>query len=210
MKLRILTYILFLTTIPAIAKITVATSLTDFASIANSIGGDRVDAFAIAKPTSNPHSVEVLPSYMVKVARARVYVKVGLGLDGWADQIISGSRNTNISVMDASQGIEVLEKPTGKVDASMGDVHPEGNPHYWLDPANAVMIAQNIYRALLAVDPDGSSYYQQRLSIFRNDAKVKSATLKKQMAPLANKAIFTYHSSWPYLPRLLVCELSES
>ena len=185
-------------TLPTFAKVSVATSLTDFASIANAIGGDRVDAFAIAKPTANPHSVEVLPSYMTKVARAQIYVKVGLGLDGWAESIIHGSRNSNIQIVDASQGIAVLEKPTGKVDASMGDVHPEGNPHYWLDPNNAVLIAGNIEKALLAVDPDGANYYKQRLEQFTLNAKTQIAALQTRMKPMANQAIFTYHSSWPY------------
>jgi len=185
-------------TLPTFAKVSVATSLTDFASIANAIGGDRVDAFAIAKPTANPHSVEVLPSYMTKVARAQIYVKVGLGLDGWAESIIHGSRNSNIQIVDASQGIAVLEKPTGKVDASMGDVHPEGNPHYWLDPNNAIVIAGNIEKALLAVDPDGANYYKQRLEQFTQSATIQIAAFQVRMKPMANQAVFTYHSSWPY------------
>lgn len=185
-------------TLPTFAKVSVATSLTDFASIANAIGGDRVEAFAIAKPTANPHSVEVLPSYMTKVARAQVYVKVGLGLDGWAESIIHGSRNSSLVIVDASQGITVLEKPSGKVDASMGDVHPEGNPHYWLDPKNAIVIAANIEKALLSVDPSGTSYYQQRLETFVQNAKSQIAALQTRMKPMANQAIFTYHSSWPY------------
>src|SRR5688500_18297305 len=113
-------------------KAQVAASLPDLASTAASVGGNRVEVFAIAKASANPHSVEVLPSYMIKVARARVYLKVGLWLDGWADAVIDGSRNKGLLVADCSAGIPVLEKPEGKVDASHGDVHPHGNPHYWL------------------------------------------------------------------------------
>jgi ABC-type Zn uptake system ZnuABC Zn-binding protein ZnuA len=185
-------------TLPASAKISVATSLTDFASIANAVGGERVEAFAIAKPTANPHSVEVLPSYMTKVARAQLYVKVGLGLDGWAEAIIHGSRNTRLVQVDASRGVSVLEIPTGKVDASLGDVHPEGNPHYWLNPNNALPIAQNIHDALVRIDPTGAPYYDQRLEAFRQEAARRIANLRTRMQPLARQTIFTYHSSWPY------------
>lgn len=187
--------------LPSFGKIVIATSLTDFGSIASAIGGARVEAFAIAKPTANPHSVEVLPSYMVKVARSQLYIKVGLGLDGWAESIISGSRNTHLTVVDASSGIEVLEKPTGKVDASMGDVHPEGNPHYWLDPNNGIVIAQNIYKALVSIDPKNTEYYAQNLSAFNSNAKFKIASYSEKMKPFSNQAIFTYHSSWPYFAK---------
>src|SRR3954466_1315091 len=97
------------------AKVKVAASLPDLASIAAYVGGGEVEVFSIAKANSNPHFVEVLPSYMIKVSRAAVYLKAGLALDQWADAILEGSRNSKIRVVDCSNGIEVLEKPTGKV-----------------------------------------------------------------------------------------------
>jgi len=181
--------------------IKVAASIPDLASIASAIGGSRVETFAIAKPDANTHSVEVLPSYMVKVARAQVYLKVGVSLDGWADAIIQGSRNSTIEVADCSKGVSVLEKPTGKVDASMGDVHPEGNPHYWLDPENGEFIAHNIAQALERVDPAGSSVYEAGLAKFLQDLKAHRAQWNARMAPLKGAAIFTYHSSWPYFAK---------
>src|SRR4249920_2504412 len=107
----------------AAAKIRVAASITDLGSIASSVGGDQVEVFAVARPNSDVHRVEVLPSYMVQVSRANLYLKVGLGLDQWADGIIDGSRNARLRVLDCSIGIVPLEKPT-QVSAAMGDVHP--------------------------------------------------------------------------------------
>lgn len=186
---------------PSFAAMTVASSVPDFASIASAIGGDRVEAFSVAKATNNPHSVEVLPSYMIKVARAKVYLKVGLGLDGWADAIVSGSRNRSIEVVDCSKGIEVLEKPLGKVDASMGDVHPEGNPHYWLDPRNGLILARTIADALEKADPAGRADYEAGLARFLKDLEARRTGWDAKMAPAKGRAIFTYHSSWSYFAR---------
>jgi zinc/manganese transport system substrate-binding protein len=186
--------------IPAasLAKIKVAASITDLASIAASVGGDQVECFSISKPTADAHRVEVLPSYMVKVSKANVYLKGGLGLDQWADAIIDGSRNDKLTVVDCSGGINVLEKPTGAVDASMGDVHPNGNPHYWLDPRNGGVIAHTIAEALGKVDPAHASDYQSRADAFAKQCNDAFDADKKIADAIPNRVIFTYHRSWPY------------
>jgi zinc/manganese transport system substrate-binding protein len=182
----------------AIAKVKVAASLPDLASIASYIGGERVETFSIARNTSDPHSVEVLPSYMVRVSRADIYLKVGLALDQWADQIIDGARNSSIKVVDCSAKIAVLEKPTGKVDASMGDVHPDGNPHYWLDPDNGAVIAQTISDALIAVDPAGATQYTANLDRFKTEMARRLPAWKATASSIVSRNIITYHSSWVY------------
>ncbi|MEO5617400.1 MAG: metal ABC transporter substrate-binding protein, partial [Candidatus Eisenbacteria bacterium] len=141
-------------------RLRVAASINDLASIAASVGGEQVEVFSIARPTSDPHRVEALPSYMVKVARSRLYLKVGLGLDQWADALIEGSRNRKLRIVDCSRGVALLEIPTGKVDASMGDVHPDGNPHYWLDPRNGAQVARTIAAALAEADPANAERYR--------------------------------------------------
>jgi len=192
----------------ATAKIKIAASNNDLASIAASVGGDEVETFSIARPTADAHRVEVLPSYMVKVSRAQVYLKVGLGLDQWADQIIDGSRNSSLTVVDCSAGVPVLEKPTGQVNASMGDVHPNGNPHYWLDPRNGGIAAQTIAEALAKVDPAHAGDYRARADAF---AKQAEATWTQDMA-VANglpvKAIITYHRSWSYFANAFGIEIA--
>lgn len=180
------------------AKVRVAASLDDLASIASSVGGDQIEVFAIARPTADPHRVEALPSYMVKVSRAQVFLKVGLGLDQWADAIIDGSRNDKVKVVDCSRGVNVLEKPTGKVDASMGDVHPDGNPHYWLDPRNGAIVARNVADALAAADPSNAATYRARAEAFAKEVDAAYARQSAIAAKLPEKTIFTYHRSWSY------------
>jgi zinc/manganese transport system substrate-binding protein len=183
----------------ASAKIKVAASINDLASIASSVGGDRVEVFSIAKPNADVHHIETLPSYMVKVARAQVYVKVGLGLDQWADGIIDGSRNEHLVVVDAAENVPVLEKPTAAVTALMGDVHPYGNPHYWLDPRIGAVIARNIAEGLAKVDPDHADEYRANAETFAKQVDDAYARDKAIADRLPTKTMVTYHRSWSYL-----------
>src|SRR5262245_1905576 len=183
---------------PALAKLNVAASTTDLASIAASVGGEQVEVFAIAKPSSDPHRIEALPSYMVKVSRAKVFLKVGLGLDQWADAIVDGSRNSGLQMVDCSRDVHVLERPTGKVDASMGDVHPDGNPHYWLDPRNGAVVANNIADALAKADPANAAQYHARAEAFGKEAQATWERDAEAAKKLASHTVFTYHRSWSY------------
>ena len=188
----------FATAMPAHAVVKIAASTTDLGSIAKSVGGDGVEVVAIARPNGDPHRVEVLPSYMVRVSRAQVYLKVGLGLDQWADGIIDGSHNGKLLVVNCSNGVSVLEKPTGKVDASMGDVHPDGNPHYWLDPNNAAIVARTIAAEIGKVDPANATTYDQRAETFAQAAQALAASGAEAMKKLPSTEMITYHRSWTY------------
>jgi zinc/manganese transport system substrate-binding protein len=192
----------------ALAKMRVAASITDLASIASSVGGDQVEVFSIARPNADVHHVEVLPSYMVKVARAQIYLKVGLGLDQWADGIIAGSRNDKLSIVDCSSDIDALEKPTGKVTAALGDVHPNGNPHYWLDPRNGAIVARTLAEAFAKSDPAHAGDYHSRAEAFAKQAQAAFESGEKTAAALPSKVILTYHSSWIYLAHALGLEIA--
>jgi zinc/manganese transport system substrate-binding protein len=189
------------------AKINVVASSSDLASIANSIGGDLISVKYIVDGRSDPHYVEVLPSYMVMVARADLYLEIGLGLDFWAFPIIDGSRNGRLKIVDCSTGVDVLEKPTRRVDASMGDIHPYGNPHYWLDPNNALIIARNIASGLEEVDPSNAAAYEAGLNSFQEQLKAKMAQWQKAAASLNGLQMITYHNSWPYFCRAFGIEV---
>jgi zinc/manganese transport system substrate-binding protein len=181
------------------AVVNVVASSSDLKAIADYIGGNYVSAKSIVTGKDNPHFVEVLPNYMVMVSKADIYFKLGLGLDFWAQPIIDGSRNNKLVVVDCSEGIEVLGKPVGQVNASMGDVHPQGNPHYQLDPANGLVIARNIEKGLAQVDPANAGSYEAALKRFETELGSKIEIWKKEAEPLRGMEIVTYHDSWPYL-----------
>ena len=194
-----------LTALSVNAKISIVASSTDLASIAEEIGGDKIEVTSLTSGKKNLHSVEILPSYMLKVSKADVYLKIGKALDYWADAIIDGSRNSDLKIIDCSKGVEMLELPIGKVDASMGDVHPDGNPHYWLNPANGIIIAQHFYETLVSLEPDNTSYFKTNLDRF-------VAELSRLQEEITNcckgTIVIGYHNSWPYLEKAIGIEVA--
>jgi zinc/manganese transport system substrate-binding protein len=196
--------------LPAIgrAAVKVTASIPDLASIAAAVGGSLVETSAIAKPNQDVHHIEVLPSYMVRVARADLYLKIGLGLDQWADQIIDGSRNAHLTVLDCSGRIDPLEKPTGPVTARMGDVHPNGNPHYWLDPSNGGVVAREVAEALSRLDPAHAAEFASRAEEFAGRCDALAAEGRRAAEALPVRRMVTYHASWIYLAHALGLEIA--
>lgn len=191
--------ILFLTI--ASGRVRVVTATTDLKDITEAIGGDRVTVTSIARGNQDPHYVEVLPSYMLKVKKADLYLMVGMELDLWSDRIIDGSRNRKLRIVDCSKDIERLEVPTRKVDASLGDIHRFGNPHYWLDPVNGKVLARTITEALVEADPEGRAVFEANLAEFERQVDERLAHWLEEYASLKDRKIMFYHNSWPYFTR---------
>ena len=181
--------------------VAVVTSLPDFAVITRAIGGDLVEVDSIVKGNRDVHSVELLPSLMLKVRRANIYVKVGLDLDLWSRQLIDGSRNAGLVVVDPSAGIEVLQVPTFKVDASHGDLHAYGNPHYWLDPANVRPIGEAILEGLARVAPQHAATFRANLDAYVKRVDAATAAWQQRLAPFGGAQLVSFHNSWPYFEK---------
>ncbi|HEV8582506.1 MAG TPA: metal ABC transporter substrate-binding protein [Thermoanaerobaculia bacterium] len=185
------------------AKLRVVTSLQDFASIAQAIGGDRIDAFALAKGYQDPHFVDAKPSFVLQLSRADLLIVAGLELEiGYLPPLIDQSRNDKIhpgnpGYLDASVGCDILQRPTTQVTRAMGDVHPYGNPHYWTDPNNGRVIARAIAARLSQLDAAGSAIYQRNLAAFEQRLAQKDAEWMAKMAPYAGTKVVTFHDSWP-------------
>ena len=191
---------------PAADKVRIVTSIPDLAAIARHVGGERAEVFAIAKGYQDPHFVDAKPSYIIKLQRAELFVQVGLDLEiGWVPSLLEGSRNRQIlwggaGYIDASRGISLLQIPRGdpsKLRAE-GDIHIFGNPHYWLDPLNGKIIAENIVEGLVTVSPDDESYFQQNLNAFNQKIDRAMEIWLDKMRPYQGTEIYAYHNSWPY------------
>ncbi|GBD24945.1 Manganese ABC transporter substrate-binding lipoprotein [bacterium HR30] len=151
----------------------IVTTLTDFASIARHVGGEAVEVSSLTKGTEDPHFVEAKPSFVKLLAAADVVVVAGMELEiGYLPLLLRNARNSKIlpgqaGYVDCSIGIEKLEVPSGPVDRSMGDVHPYGNPHYWLDPINGIHIADRLAETFSALRPSKREWFQERADGFR-------------------------------------------
>lgn len=184
-------------------KLNIVTATTDMAALAQEVGGDRVSVESIAKGYQDPHFVEAKPSFLLKLRQADLLIVVGLQLEiGWLPPLIAQSGNPRIQVgapgyLDASQFAEILEIPTGTVTRAEGDVHPLGNPHYWLDPDNGRRIAKGIADKLAAIDAADSGYFQARFQDF--DKRLSAAAQKwdAEMKPYRGRKVVTYHRSFP-------------
>ena len=182
-------------------KVRVVSSTSDIADIVKIIGGENVTVTSIARGNQDPHYVEILPSYMVKVRKADIYFMVGMELDLWAQQIINGSRNQKVMIVDCSVEINKMEVPTGQIDASMGDIHRFGNPHYWLDPENGKLIAKVVTEKLSNYDPKNADQYKTNLYQFEKDLDSAMIKWNKNFSMLKEKEIIFYHNSWPYFSK---------
>ncbi len=184
-------------------KLKVITSLTDLAALTQEVGGDKIDVESLAKGYQDPHFVEPKPSFLLKLRNADLLVLVGLDLEiGWLPPLITQSGNGRIQpggsgYLDASQFAEILEQPQGTITRAEGDVHPLGNPHYWLDPDNGRRIAKGIATKLSDLDPSDRAYFQQRYQDFEKRLVEAEKRWEAQMAPYRGRKIVTYHRSWP-------------
>jgi ABC-type Zn uptake system ZnuABC Zn-binding protein ZnuA len=185
------------------SKIRIMTATTDLASLAQEVGGDKVDVESIARGYQDPHFVDPKPSFLLKLSKAELLIVVGLELEiGWLPPLITQSSNPRIQVgapgyLDASRFAKILEIPTGQVTRAEGDVHPLGNPHYWLDPDNGLRIAKGIQTKLSEMRPNDSAYFAQRYDSFEQRLKQSDQQWQAQMKPYTGRKVVTYHRSWP-------------
>src|SRR5438034_9562081 len=181
----------------------IMTATTDLAALAQEVGGEKVDVESIARGYQDPHFVEAKPSFHFKLRHADLLIVVGLELEiGWLPLLITQSTNPKIQVgapryFDASRFARTLEMPTGAVTRAEGDVHPQGNPHYWLDPDNGLRVAKGIADKLSQMHPGDSAYFAQRYTEFEQKLKQADQQWMAQMKPYAGRKIVTYHRSWP-------------
>jgi len=182
----------------AARKLRVVTTIPDLKSLAEAVGGDLVDVDSLTRGTQNFHEAEVKPSMMLKLRRADAVIENGLDLDAWADVAIEGSNNPNImrggsGRIEISRGVEVLEVPTTRVDRSMGDVHPRGNPHFSLDPGLAPIITQNIVDGLARISADDRPAFERNRQAFLARLDREMERWMKLMAPARGAKVVAYH-----------------
>ena len=191
----------------AAEKLNVVTTISDLASITQAVGGDRVNVTSIARGYQDPHFVEPKPSFLMLLRNADLLEVVGLELEiGWLPPLLDQSRNANIrpgarGYLDVSNGVEILDRPTGAVNRSMGDVHPMGNPHYWLDPANAVRIAIQVETKLAELRPADAQFFATNLNNFKIRMNEANKRWVAALAPYRGAKIVSYHNSWPNFAR---------
>lgn len=189
---------------PAKAQLKVVTSTTDLYDIASFVGGAQVTASHIGEGYQDPHFIEAKPSFVLKLRTADVWAFVGLDLEiGWMPLLLDGARNPKIRLggsgyMDISKAIPVMDVPNGAIDRSQGDVHPLGNPHYWLEPENGKRIARYFEARFTQLDPKNAATYAGNSKRFADSIDALSRELRATLASIKGKPIIAWHASWRY------------
>jgi len=187
----------------AAQKLRVVTTIPDLKSLAEAVGGDLVEVDSLTRGTQNFHEAEVRPSMMLKLRRADALIENGADLDAWADVAVTGSNNGNIirgapGRIDISRGIQLLEVPSTRVDRSMGDVHPMGNPHFSLDPGLAPQITQNIVDGLSRLAPDNRPAFEKNREAFLQKLEREMDRWVKLLEPVRGAKVVVFHPDFIY------------
>jgi len=199
----ILAFVTMSLPVHAQSKLNVVATTEDLAAIAREVGGDHIVLDSIAKGYQDPHFVEAKPSFILKLQKADLLILVGRDLEiGWLPPLIQQSRNSKVQVgadgyMDASIQVHILEMPTGQITRAEGDVHPLGNPHYWLDPENGKIIAREMFDKFSKLRPNDRAYFEQRLNDFNNRLDEAEKRWIAMIAPYKGIKVVTYHRSFP-------------
>ena len=186
------------------AQLKVVTSTTDLYDIAKAVGGDKITATHIGEGYQDPHFIEAKPSFVLQLRNADVWAFVGLDLEiGWMPLLLQGARNPKLQpgqpgYVDASRVIPVLDMARGNVDRSQGDVHPLGNPHYWLDPENGRRIAKLFQETFTKLDPKNASVYDANAKAFTQRLDAAERTWQADLAKIKGQPVVAWHTSWRY------------
>jgi ABC-type Zn uptake system ZnuABC Zn-binding protein ZnuA len=187
----------------AATKLRVIATIPDLKALTEAVGGDLVEVDSLSRGNQNPHDLEVRPSLMVKVRRADALVINGLELDGWADAVLRGANNPAVipgaaGFIDASRGVPVIDVPTSRVDRSMGDVHPYGNPHYTFDPGLAPTVTQTILDGLARVAPGQRAAFERQRQTFVARLEPAISRWQAALTPLKDARLVVYHNNLGY------------
>lgn len=184
----------------------VVATLPDLWTLTRSVTGGALDVEVVAPFGRNPHDMEIRPSQILLVKRASILTRNGIGEDDWIDPIVQGSGNPKLlrgsrNVIEAGHGIQILKPPSGPIDRSLGDVHPLGNPHYNLDPANVSLTTANIAGGLSRVMPDLARTFEVNRLEFLQRVAAANRRWKTTLAPYRGAEIVSFHDSFPYFYR---------
>jgi len=186
----------------------IVTSLSSYADIAKSIGGERVEVASIVSAKFNPHFIEPRPSDVLRLKKADLFIHSGLDLEAWRSPLLdavakSELREGGARQLDLSEGVQLLEVPGGQVSRSEGDIHIFGNPHYRQNPQNGLIIGHQIAAKLKAIDPEGAAAYEGGWKTFEAALREKIAEWEKVMRTFKGQEILGYHNEWIYLMSFL-------
>lgn len=184
----------------------IVATTTDLRSLAEMVGGDRVRVTHIVPPNVEAENYQPKPQDLGRIREARLLLRVGADYDLWLDKLVAQAQRPELrrggaGYVDGSFAIALLDARSTQIGPAGGHAHGSGNPHYWLDPANAEIITGTILEALARNDPANARYYESERLAFLNRLSAKIAEWEKKLAPAQGKPMIAYHNTWSYYAR---------
>lgn len=179
-------------------KIGVVVSILPLADFVENIGGEKVEVSVMVPPGASPHTYELTPSQLAVLVRAKMYAKVGSGIEFelvWMDKLVA--INQEMLVVDGSRGIQLIEM-AGEDEHEGEHRHGAMNPHVWLSPLNAKIMAQNIFGGLVQVDPGNRVYYEKNRDTYLQKLTKLDQDIREGLSRVTNRRFIVYHSSFEY------------
>jgi len=176
-------------------KLKVVASIAPLADFARQVGGDKVDVTLLLPPGASPHTYEPTPKTMQEISQAKIFIKIGAGLEFWADKLVAAAAKGVVTV-DCSRGVALIQ-------AHDHEKHGEGNvdPHYWLDPLIAIGMVKKIEEAYAKADPADSSYFAQRASSYIAGLTALDKQIAETVKTFRTREYVTFHPAWNYFSR---------
>jgi zinc transport system substrate-binding protein len=174
------------------SRLPVVASILPLADFARQVGGDRVSVETLIPPGASPHTYELTPAQLQAVSRARVLVFNGVGLEYWADKVVSAANNPDLVVVTATEGLDIIA----------GDEHEaSGNPHVWLSPLNAMHQVEMIRDALIQADPAGADDYRANADRYIAELRALDTEIREAVATFSSRKFIAFHAAWVYFAR---------
>ena len=178
------------------SKLRIVTTSADLKSLAEAVGGTRVDVESLAAPEQDPHAIELKPAQLARARSAALLIRVGLDHEPWLAKL---RLPESVVVVDASRGVRLIQTQTPRLRVERrAHVHAHGNTHYWLDPANAAPITAAIRDALARISPQDARLFETNRSGFVDALTTKIEDWKRSLAPFRGAKMVVMHDSWSY------------
>ncbi|MBN2202078.1 zinc ABC transporter substrate-binding protein [bacterium] len=194
-------------------RVQVVATYPYIAEIVEKVGGENVRVHALARGDWNPHTIVPRPSFIAHLRKADLLVINGGQLEiGWLPPLLNQANNPKIQagtsgLLDLSGAVTMIDVPSS-VSRAQGDVHPEGNPHYYLDPANIPILAEAVAERLSEMEPGSAAVFSANLKSFSDSWAVKLSEWENRLKPLSGAMVIEYHKNFDYFMRRFQLKLA--
>lgn len=185
-----------------ISPVKVVVSIHPLYDITKQIGRDKVVIKTLLPPAASPHTFEPTPKQMTELSNAKAFIKIGAGLELWADRIVQAASNKNLIVVDLSKGMPLIrETHKHKHEQHKKNSANASDPHFWLDPVLAKKIVDRIADTLMQIDPANKNFYSANARQYKRELDKLHEEILAAVSKFKTRQYVTFHAAWNYFSK---------